>query len=139
MILNNQNLSDVMRHLPTRAPLLLTLVLLPAIARAQDKSQFTLLNPTPADRMRAFDSDRPGTTESPITVDAGHFQVEFSFAEFTHDRTDGVTADTLLAVPVNLKVGLLNNVDLQFLLEPYVNRRTKGGGAPSARDDGFGD
>lgn len=117
----------------------LVLLLLTSTARAQDKSQFTLFNPTPADRMRPFDSDRPGTTESPITVDAGHFQAEFSFAEFTHDRTDGVTTDTLLVSPLNLKVGLLNNVDLQLLIQPYVNQRTKGGGAPAARDDGFGD
>jgi hypothetical protein len=107
--------------------------------RAEDKSRFTLLDPTPAGQMRPFDSDRPGTTESPITVDAGHFQAEFSFAEFTHDRTEGVTTDTLLVLPANLKVGLLNNVDLQFLLQPYVNERTEGRGTPAARNEDFGD
>jgi hypothetical protein len=84
--------------------------------------------------MREMETDRPDTTESPFTVDAGHFQAEFSFLDFTHDRTDGVTTDTLVALPSTLKVGLLNNVDLQLVLDPYVNERTGG-----VRRDGFGD
>jgi hypothetical protein len=107
-------------------------------ARAEEKGGYTLLNPTPRALMRDLDTDRPDTTESPITVDAGHFQAEFSFVEFTHDRTAGVTTDTLAVLPSNLKVGLLNNVDLQVVIEPYVNERTGGRGA-AARRDGFGD
>ena len=107
-------------------------------ARAADKDRFTLFNPTPRESMREMETDRPDVTESPVTVDAGHFQVEMSFFEFTHDRTDGVTTDTLAVLPSNLKVGLLNNVDLQFVVDPYVNVRTAGGGS-SARADGFGD
>jgi hypothetical protein len=107
-------------------------------ARAEDKSRYTLLDPTPRGLMRELDTDRPDITESPITVDAGHFQAEFSFVDFTHDRTDGVTTDALTALPSNLKVGLLNNVDLQFVITPYLNERTRGRGA-SSRRDGLGD
>jgi hypothetical protein len=107
-------------------------------ARAEDKGRYTLLDPTPRELMRDLDTDRPDITESPITVDAGHFQAEFSFVDFTHDRTDGVTTDTLVVLPSNLKVGLLNNVDLQFVIDPYVNERTAGRGA-SSRRDGLGD
>ncbi|MGH7214153.1 MAG: transporter, partial [Tepidisphaeraceae bacterium] len=41
-------------------------------------------------------------------------------------------------MPSNLKVGLLNNVDLQFVIDPYVNVRTKADDAGSDRVDGFG-
>jgi hypothetical protein len=39
-----------------------------------DKSAFSLFNPTPRELMREMSTDRPDTTESPYTVDAGHFQ-----------------------------------------------------------------
>ena len=41
-----------------------------------DKSDYTLFNPTPRDRLREMSTDRPDKTESPFTVDAGHFQIE---------------------------------------------------------------
>jgi hypothetical protein len=104
------------------------------VARAEDKSGFTLFNPTPGGLMREMATDRPDVTESPYTVDAGHFQVEMSFIDFTRDRSDGVTTETVVAAPFNAKVGLLNNVDLQFVLDPYVNRRVG-----SSRDSGLGD
>src|SRR5712691_9455726 len=44
---------------------------------AVDKSVFHLFNPTPAEHLRAMYWDGPGATESPYTVDAGHFQIEF--------------------------------------------------------------
>ena len=100
------------------------LLLVTALARADDKSRFNLFNPTPRDLMREMSTDRPDVTESAYTVDAGHFQVEMSLVEFSHDDEDVTTI-----APTNLKVGLLNNVDLQFVLEPYVH---------SADAEGFG-
>ena len=44
---------------------------------AVDKSGFNLFNPTPTQYLRGMDRDGPGATESPYTVDAGHFQIEF--------------------------------------------------------------
>ncbi|WP_375396658.1 hypothetical protein [uncultured Sphingomonas sp.] len=41
---------------------------------AIDKSQYTLFDPTPRAAMRPFSTDRPDTTESPYTVDAGIFR-----------------------------------------------------------------
>jgi hypothetical protein len=100
----------------------------------EDKSRYSLFNPTPSHLLREMTTDRPDTTESPYTVDAGHFQAELSLVDFTHDRTDGVTADQVIVPAANLKVGLLNNVDLQFVMNPYVNRRV----GPSRRE-GFDD
>jgi hypothetical protein len=41
-----------------------------------DKWQYHLLRPTPAELIPEMSTDRPDKTESPYTVDAGHFQVE---------------------------------------------------------------
>ena len=109
-----------------------------SIVRGADKSAFNLFNPTPDDQMREFNTDRPDATESPYTVDAGHFQVELSFLEYTHDRSDGVETNGLSVLPANFKVGLLNNVDLQLIMNPYQNVLIRGDGVHE-RLDGFGD
>ena len=110
-----------------------------AAARGADKSGYTLFDPTPRERMREMATDRPDVTESANTVDAGHFQAELSLIEWTHDEAGGVEADQVNMLPANLKLGILNNVDLQLVLDPYVNARVKVRGGGSARVDGFGD
>lgn len=114
-----------------------TLRLLPALMfsatvlaaeNAADKSAYTLFNPTPAERMRAMNTDRPDTTESPFTVDAGHFQVEASLVDYTRDKSAGVTTRTLAFGSMNLKAGLLNNTDIQFIFDSYADTRTSGAG-----------
>lgn len=109
-----------------------------------DKSQYHLFNPTPRDQMRELSTDRPDQTESPYTVDAGHFQIEMDVANGTldHDKANG--ADVQSQVwgfgGLNLKAGLLNNVDLQVVLDGYVDARSKDYVAnTSVRDSGFGD
>lgn len=111
---------------------------------APDKTGYTLFRPTPAALMREMSTDRPDQTESPYTVDAGHFQVEMDFANatFDTDRSDGGKVWTRARNfgSVNLKVGLLNNVDIQFVLDPYVNTRVedhRSGAVENA--SGFGD
>ncbi len=54
---------------------------------APDKSTYTIFNPTPPALMREFNTDRPDKTESPYTVDAGHFQTETDWITWLHDRT----------------------------------------------------
>lgn len=104
-----------------------------------DKSGYTLLNPTPVEAMRELSPDRPDKTESPYTVDAGHFQLEMDFVTFTHDDTDGVRTETWNVAPVNLKVGLLNNVDLQFIYDDYIHERTRDRVGTTTTQSGFGD
>jgi hypothetical protein len=102
-----------------------------------DKSDFTLFNPTPASAMRDFVTDRPNVTEGPYTVDAGHIQVESSFVEYTHDEDHGVKTDGFSVLPTNFRLGILNNVDLELIVNPYENILTHGKGA-SDRNSGFG-
>jgi len=91
-----------------------------------DKSGYHLFHPTPRDLMREMSTDRPDQTESPYTVDAGHFQVEMDLvnATFDCDRSGGGDVQTTTwGTSLNLKAGLLNNVDIQFVIDPYVSER----------------
>lgn len=104
----------------------------------QPQGPWTLFNPTPVELMRDFETDRPDTTESPRTVPAGHFQAEISLYDFTHDKTDGVTTRSDLFGAFNLKLGLLNNVDLQFVFDGFTQERITEGGVQTTTE-GFSD
>jgi Putative MetA-pathway of phenol degradation len=108
-------------------------------AVAADKSAFTLFNPTPVKLMREFTPDRPDFTESPITVDAGHLQLEMSFVDFTRNITSGVRTDVTVLGSFNVKLGLLNNMDLEFVLDPYTIVHTHEPSAGNTTVRGVGD
>jgi hypothetical protein len=109
-----------------------------------DKSRYNLMNPVPPELLREMSTDRPDQTESPYTVDAGHWQVELDLLNYTVDRDtpgsgDVHTADLSVA-PLNLKAGLLPNVDLQFMVDPYVRSTVKDRAAGTSHTaSGFGD
>src|ERR1043166_4590448 len=109
---------------------------------AVDKSVFNLFNPTPAEHLRALDTDGLGSTESPYTVDAGHIQVEMTLVSYTSERESfgGVTArfEAWAIAPMNLRIGLLNRLDAQLLLEPYNVLYEREDGTRTTRR-GFGD
>jgi hypothetical protein len=93
-----------------------------------DKTSYHLFHPTPRGWMRELSTDRPDMTESPYTVDAGRFQVEMDLvgAVFDRDQSDGGDVRTTgWGTSLNLKLGLLNNVDLQLVLDPYVHERVE--------------
>jgi hypothetical protein len=123
---------------------------------AAAKLAYNLFNPTPDSLLRPFNADRPSKTDSPITVDAGIFQLEADFANFTYDRYNALGSDTkvktLLAAPTFLRVGLSANTDLQVLIPGYtrIDTETDGSSAPgtgssrqlkreSSTVDGYGD
>lgn len=112
--------------------------------KVANKSGYTLTNPTPKKLMRELSTDRPDQTESAYTVDAGHFQIELDFLKYTFDRDKSgggnVRATELVVAPFNLKVGLLNQVDLQFVFDPYVKSRVEDRIANRiTKASGFGD
>jgi hypothetical protein len=109
-----------------------------------DKSQYHLFNPTPAALMREMSTDRPDKTESAYTVDAGHFQIESDLVSYSydHDTKDGANTrvDAWTVAAINFKVGLLNNVDLQTVVETYNHITTDDLVAgEKTRQSGFGD
>lgn len=80
-----------------------------------------------AEELRPLSTDRPDTTESPYTVDAGHFQFELELAAWAKDGRER----ELTLGELNAKIGLDPSTDLQFVIPTYTHVR---GG-----DEGFGD
>lgn len=103
----------------------------------KDKSGYNFFNPTPKDQMRELSTDRPDTTESPYSVDAGHYQFEVEALSYGKDKSEGVTTKTINSV-INAKVGLNNRSDLQVVLEVFRNVRESGNGA-DFNETGLGD
>lgn len=69
-----------------------------------------------AEELRPLSTDRPDTTESARTVDAGHFQLEMDVARLTVD--EGQKGFGFVAS--NLKLGLTHFWDVQLVIEPLV-------------------
>ena len=101
--------------------LMLTAFAIPAIADdpAPDKSDFTLLDPTPDADLRSFNTDRPPKANSPYTVDAGHFQYETDIAVFGYGNADGVKTQDWTVFDPTLKLGLTNTIDAELQITPY--------------------
>jgi len=87
-------------------------------------------NPTPAADWRELSADRPDFTESPYTVDAGAVQIELSFFDYAKSGS----TDTFAVAPSNIKIGLLDDVDIQFVVNPFVHAEDDGDS-----QSGFGD
>lgn len=80
-----------------------------------------------AGELRPLSTDRPDTTESPMTVDSGHFQFEVELGSWTKDG--GERSFSLFEL--NAKAGLNPMTDLQVVM-PFYSRVQNG-------DEGFGD
>lgn len=109
-----------------------------------DKSNYSVLNPTPDAELRELSADRPDKTDSPFTVDAGHFQLEMDFGNFSYRKSNSeqgqlVSREYQIA-PMNLKVGLLNNLDVQLELAPWEWERVENQSSGAVeKHAGFGD
>ena len=109
--------------------LLLSLSILGAAAQETnsvppDKSGFSLFSPVPGNALRELNSDRPDETESPFTVDAGHYQLEMDFANYTYNRKDSTTTEAWNVAPFNLRIGLLNHLELDLIFDSYLHTHT---------------
>ena len=87
-------------------------------AQDSSKSSYHLFNPTPRDKMREFYIDRPDVTESPNTVDAGHFQFEGDMFKWYKDFR-GESPRTLFFLNGLYKMGLTNKLDIHIGVELY--------------------
>jgi hypothetical protein len=125
-------------------------IILPLMVRAQDatpekptdNSAFGLLNPLPLDQMRAFATDRPTKSDTPYTVDAGHFQFEMDAVNWNYDRNsrNKTTSSNLLILDPALKAGISQDMDIELDVVPVTltrfNDRNDGARISAA---GFGD
>lgn len=100
-----------MHNLSTKLLMGLTsLLALPALAKAMD--------------LRPLAADRPDATESPQTVDKGHWQMETSILGYTQDKQNGQTRRSYQLLNTNLKYGVSHSVDIQLVFTPYIQQET---------------
>ena len=106
-----------------------------------DKSGYSLFNPVPDDKLRDFSPDRPGKAHSATTVDAGHFQIETDFLNYTFDPGSGsnpTTRSYSIGTPV-FKVGITNSIDFEVATALFNHLQQTGGSSPPFVANGFGD
>jgi hypothetical protein len=98
-----------------------------ADASEPNKSAYTLFNPTPDRLLRDLTTDRPDTTESPFTVDAGRVQVETNLFGYTRSRPDieGTVTDSYDFLVTNVRIGLTHNSEFNVVFQPYGIVRTR--------------
>ncbi|MFD2257038.1 transporter [Luteolibacter algae] len=65
--------------------------------------------------LRPLSTDRPDATESPYTVDKGHFQFELEVLSYSMDGEE----DSFALSELNFKYGITGNSDLQLVLPLY--------------------
>ncbi len=119
--------------------MILTLTCLGNAQVPQDstKGSYNLFHPTPGKLMRGFETDRPDITESAYTVDAGHFQFETDLFKTDHSSNDGIKTIQNQYNAFNLKSGITNTLDIQFVLESYVTEKIIQGSSTN-RESGIG-
>lgn len=100
---------------------------------------YTVFAPVPDSLMREMTPDRPDKTESPFTVDAGHFMYEAAIVQHGRSAKDDEVTKQLMLNEATLKLGLTNNMDIQLIVQSF-GRETKlhDTGNKEARQ-GFGD
>lgn len=110
-------------------------------AIAADKGHYSLFRPTPERLLRDMTTDRPDTTESPFTVDAGHVQIESNLFGYARSRPDeeGAVTDAFELATTNIRIGLTNNTEVNLVWQPYGMARTRQlNPADTLRDSGVG-
>ena len=101
------------------------------------KNSYHLFNPTPRHQMREFETDRPDATESPITLDAGHFQYEADLFKSEKIKTGGIKTVNNFYNAANIKSGITNSLDLQLTAETFTTTAVKTAGGRTSTS-GFG-
>ncbi|GAB3668871.1 hypothetical protein GCM10027594_34060 [Hymenobacter agri] len=129
---------------------LLALSGLPGLVQAQapaktspyDSAHFSWRKPVPRNRLRELQPDRPGITESPFTVDAGHFQLEMDALRLINSGsgTDDKRREWHAAYST-LKLGLSRRTDVQLEVPVYSVTKQQPSDPAEGRERhaGFGD
>lgn len=117
-------------------------LLLPFVCYGQQElhENYSLFNPVPQALMREMETDRPDVTESPYTVDAGHFQYETDFLRLIKEKSELQKTNTLLVNQANIKIGLTGSTAIQIGFQTYGRQRETDIASGNAETThGFGD
>ncbi|MBC6700522.1 transporter [Hymenobacter puniceus] len=95
---------------------------------------------TPQRQLRPLNADRPGVTESPNTIDPGHFQLETDLVRLINSKPGQETRSrTLRLNAFAIRAGLTDHTEVQVFVDPYTVEKQWAPGEPMARSAGFGD
>jgi len=103
-------------------------IFLPFICTGQQEKphqNYSIFNPVPRAQMREMETDRPDVTESPYTVDAGHFQYETDIIRLINEKSDLKKTNTLLINQANLKIGITGSTAIQIGFQTYGWQKEK--------------
>jgi hypothetical protein len=111
----------------TLALLLCSVVLTPlgVLAQQQPSVKYSLFHPVPKEQMREMQPDRPGITESPFTVDAGHIQYEADLFSLEKQNMETQVEQTILINHFNIKAGLTSSTALQLGFESFASQQDR--------------
>ncbi|MBW7674810.1 transporter [Chryseobacterium chendengshani] len=99
-------------------------LVMPVVCYGQQEAQnYSLFNPVPHSLMREMETDRPDVTESPYTVDAGHFQYETDFVRLVKEKSEEQKTNTLLLNQANIKIGLTKSTAIQIGFQTYGRQK----------------
>jgi len=117
-------------------------VFLPIVCTGQQKvnKNYSLFNPVPRALMREMETDRPDVTESPYTVDAGHFQYETDLGRLITEKSDVQKTNTFLINQANMKIGITGSTAIQIGFQTYGwQKETEIVSGSAVMSDGIGD
>lgn len=97
-----------------------------------DKDQYNLFRPTPRRYLRPMVPDRPGITESPYSVDAGHLQYEADIVRLLTRREGTTHGHDWYANHFLAKIGISDRTDFQVALDSYTNSHNYDDADPGA-------
>jgi hypothetical protein len=89
--------------------------------------------------VRELSTDRPDLTESPFTVPKGWWQIESDGINFSTTKRDGETTRVTQISSFNVKYGVRDNVDVQFIFSPYQREEVRSAVGGRAATTGAGD
>lgn len=129
-----------MKHFKILLCLFLAFLTYNGFAQDAKTGKYFLFKPVPKAEVREMATDRPGITETPITIDAGHFQYETALFSYDMQREEGVKTKTFTINELDFHVGLTNSTALQLMLDTYVveHEREQSSGTKT-KNQGIGD
>jgi hypothetical protein len=101
-----------MNHFKILLCLFLAFLTYNGFAQDAKTGKYFLFKPVPKVEIREMATDRPGITETPITIDAGHFQYETALFSYGFQREEGVKTKTFTINELDFHVGLTNSTAL---------------------------
>ncbi|UKT65834.1 transporter [Pedobacter mucosus] len=119
---------------------LFAIFLINNVSLAQSDKHYSLFHPVPKASLREMETDRPDVTESPITVDAGHFQFESDLGRLDRSVSNSSSINTYLLNQANLKLGITNSTAIQVVVQSFAFSNEKEFDSGNIeRNHGFGD